>query len=113
MTPIINPFYFYLIELCGAIKTVAIIVLVFSLVVVTFGILSFEIDGDKTMRRVEKIAVIIGAICVLLIIAIPSEKTAEKMLIAKYVTYENYDKGKQEVKEIVDYIFEKVEESKE
>ena len=109
--PIINPFYFYLIDLCGTLKDIGIIVgFIFLILGLIFAIFSW---ADKTKNPFSKILIILGTISLLIGVVIPSKKTAEKMLVAKYVTYENYENGNQEVKEIVDYIFEKIEKDKE
>ena len=113
MTPIINPFYFYLIEVCGTIREVAFFAGGGAVVLGAIFLFIAWTEGEDEFKNAMKKFFIAGAITLIIGLIIPSQKTAEKMLIAKYVTYENYDKGKQEVKEIVDYIFEKVEESKE
>lgn len=45
-------------------------------------------------------------------IAIPSKETIYKMLVSKYVTYENIDKATDTIKDGVDYIFEKLDGNK-
>lgn len=110
MTYIINPFYFYLSDLCGAINIACLLCGFFSMLAGSIFLLAFTDEDEKTIQKNGMKAIIIGAFIIVIGIITPSKETVERMIIAKYVTYENYEKGKEEVKEIVDYIFEKFEE---
>ena len=39
----------------------------------------------------------------------PSKETCEEMMIASVVTHENVDQAKDDVKSIIDYVFDKIE----
>jgi nucleoid DNA-binding protein len=47
---------------------------------------------------------------VILAVFTPSSQTCEKMLISSVVTHENVESTKEDAKEFVDYLFEKIEE---
>lgn len=64
--------------------------------------------NKKMRKRVNKIIVVVS-ISIVGIVAIPSEETMYKMLVARYVTYENVDKASKTIKDGVDYIFKKLD----
>lgn len=112
---IISPWIFYVVSLLdrlskGLIALLAIIVFGFCLYydkatsMYSDTNLFFH-ECEKTIRK----WFIACIVCVLGIVAIPSEETMYKMLVAKYVTYENVDKASKTIKEGVDYIFEKLD----
>ena len=111
---IVDTKYFYWIEVAGTIKTIGFALIIFgsiSLIMSIAVLVVLEDTDDEFYKKVKLIAKSIGVLIIIstsLVIFIPSQKTAEKMLIAKYVTYENVEAGKEEVKELVDYIFEKL-----
>jgi hypothetical protein len=52
---------------------------------------------------------VITVIFIFLACAIPSKETCEEMMIASVVTHENVDQAKDDVKSIVDYVFDRIE----
>ena len=112
MTYIINPFYFYLVEIFGMLDFVAIFCGIVFLLISTFACSFYYSEHECTPPFFKKF-IIAGAISLFVGILIPSQTTVEKMLIARYVTIENYEHGKKEVKEIIDYIFDKFENREE
>lgn len=68
-------------------------------------IIEFKVKQKSNIKKV----IITTIICALGVVAIPSEETMYKMLVAKYVTYENIDKATKSIKDGVDYIFEKLD----
>ena len=70
----------------------------------------------KFCKKIIKVSVIVTIISAVLMVAVPSEETVNKMMISSFITKENVEKIKEETKEgakeIVDYIAEKAIELK-
>lgn len=120
--PVINPWLFCVIELLGNLKFAAGVVCFISvfLLVAALFIYGMETDGCypnesllKGCKKISKISIISLIISSIMCIAIPSKDTMYKMLVAKYVTYENIDKATDTIKDGVDYIFDKLDGDKE
>ena len=128
MTPIINPMWFYWIDVLGNIKTwIEIMAFIFFVPIIFLMVKTlpeyFENknsyrgiseESEKEYKMFFKITkrVITGvAILFLLSIAIPKEETFYKMMVAKYATSDNIDVVLEKITEGVDYIFDKIDES--
>lgn len=116
---VISPWLFYIIDLLDKLREVAIIV--FWIIVVTIFITGFiallegEYWEDKIIQKLKKalkLSVIPIVISSVMYVAIPSKDVMYKMLVSKYVTYENIDKATNTIKHGVDYIFEKLDGGK-
>lgn len=116
---VISPWLFYIIDLLGKLREMAIIV--FWIIVVTifitgfFALLEGEYWEDKIIQKLKKalkLSVIPIVISSVMYVAIPSKDVMYKMLVSKYVTYENIDKATNTIKDGVDYIFEKLDGGK-
>ena len=137
MTYIINPWFFYFVNLLGSFWTLISIVLFLAIIgVVGFSVWwimeafnsDFFVHDDnnehddnespfaKFCKKIIKISVIVTIISAVLMVAVPSEETVNKMMISSFITKENVEKIKEETKEgakeIVDYIAEKAIELK-
>lgn len=132
MTYYINPIWFYLMDICDWFKGISIIILCISVIALIFETVGWindyvdEFGGyifgkdikeiPQCIKFIKKIfisTVIIFIISLILSIAIPTSKTITKMLVASVITVENVNEAKENTKELVDYIFEKVSEIKE
>ena len=131
MTYIINPWFFYFANLLGSFWTLISIVL-FLAIIGTVGfsvwwlmeayVSDFFVHDDnespfsKFCKKIIKVSVIVTIISAVLMVAVPSEETANKMMISSFITKENIEKAKEGAKEgakeIVDYIAEKAIELK-
>lgn len=131
MTYIINPWFFYFVNLLGSFWTLISIVL-FLAIIGTVGfsvwwlmeayVSDFFVHDDnespfaKFCKKIIKVSVIVTIISAVLMVAVPSEETVNKMMISSFITKENVEKIKEETKEgakeIVDYIAEKAIELK-
>jgi amino acid transporter len=113
---IINPMLFYLIDVASSVEVVAIILVILcgiaiSIKVIVMGIEELEPeDVSPTVRKIIKGTFITAIVSVLLITVIPNEKTMYTMVASTFLTKENIDKTQEEIKETIDYIFDKVEE---
>ena len=131
MTYIINPWFFYFVNLLGSFWTLISIVL-FLAIIGTVGfsvwwlmeayVSDFFVHDDKETpfanfcKKIIKVSVIVTIISAVLMVAVPSEETVNKMMISSFITKENIEKAKEGAKEgakeIVDYIAEKAIELK-
>lgn len=116
MTYYINPIWFYLMNVCENLSVLSIIIggiFGFGAIVMTIGIIVNKSEGDDEMcnllTKYIKPSVIIGVIFVFLACVIPSKETCEEMMIASVVTHENVEQAKNDVKSIVDYVFDRIE----
>ena len=133
MTYYIHPIWFYLMDVCDWVKGIAIFVLVVSVFATLIEIYVYSDEyGDeikkyffKRKNKDKEIPqhliivrkVFVGTIVTLLIslllsVTIPTSKTVTKMLIASVITVENVESAKEDAKELVDYICEKISEVK-
>ena len=133
MTYYIHPIWFYLMDVCSWVKGIAIFVLVVSVFAIFIEI---YVCTDEYGDEIEKYffnkknkdkelpqyliavkKVFVGTIVTLLIslllsVTVPTSKTVTKMLIASVITVENVESAKENTKELVDYICEKISEVK-
>ena len=131
MTYIINPWFFYFASLLDSFWTLASIVLFLAIIgAVGFSVWwlmeayvsDFFVHDDKETpfanfcKKIIKVSVIVTIISAVLMVAVPSEETVNKMMISSFITKENIEKAKEGAKEgakeIVDYIAEKAIELK-
>ena len=65
---------------------------------------------SKKYKRTKNVTIAIAVLVLLTAFLIPSKNTCYQMLAAHYMTYENVDALGGQAKEVVDYIFDKVDE---
>ena len=117
MEPIINPWFFYLVNLLDRALVVAIIVLIMSVIgtVFTFFVLTdescFDEEDTKIMKKWNKVSVIALLISTFMLIAIPSKETVYEMVVASYITENNIEAAKDSAKDLIDYIVDKCDEA--
>lgn len=101
MDYIINPWWFYLVQVCGTVKFV-----LFCFGFILFGagviLLILTVNDiydwgvfdkyDKEILKLLKRAVIVGAAMLTIGILLPSEETLIKMQVAKFGTHSNAEK---------------------
>ena len=125
MNYIVNPSVFYLISVLDGLDTVCLIAGACLLAILSWFMLSYmELDKDfydnedeylldkKNMKRRITIVATIFALTVISCILIPSRRDMEKMLIASYAIEDNITAATNYGKDLVDYIFERVEKNK-
>lgn len=115
MTPIINPWLFYLVDVIDNFKSACFILIL--LIVIAFGAIvlieigeaadELELDEVKVIKTLKKI-VVAGVLLMTLNMLLPSKKTCYQMMIASQVTDNNIQKAEDVIKDSVDYIFEKI-----
>ena len=110
MTPIINPWWFYAMEVC---ETLKVICSVFSglggvafLVIALLDIL----DGIHIKAKYTKLITYLFVVTILLSVLLPSEKTLTKMLIAQNITYERVEIATDTVEQVYNDIMDLIED---
>jgi uncharacterized membrane protein len=124
MKPLIDPEIFYWMDVCENLKILIAFFLVISICAL-LGFILFWIFSDdpwKSEEDKEKLDIkckkwiirlsIISVVSTLSLIFIPSKETMYTMLIVNNLTEDNLSKGKEEVKELIDYTVEKLNEVK-
>ncbi len=119
MDYIINPMWFYWIEVADTIKALSIgamIVLLISAIILAATASTDDEFGDnnaaKTKRNVMVLCLIGLAVSALVCIIVPSRDTLISIQIAKLATHDNVNLTVDKIKEIVDYIISAVKEIK-
>lgn len=118
MTYYINPIFFYLMGVTNNIKIAGWIFGVGAPAIAL--LIMFALSGDwddedfsNWWKKTKRIAIPMSIIGLTLALFAPSKDTVKEMMIASVVTEERVDKTVEDVKEFVDYVFEKVNESEE
>ena len=114
MTPIINPWLFYLVDTLDVLQIMFIFLVIALAIVIMF--ITLRIDGlgrdekeeMKSAKRTRKIVISISILLLVAIPFIPSKETCYQMMIASQVTDNNIQKAEDVIKDSVDYIFEKI-----
>ena len=105
---IINPAWFYWIDVVNAVKGFAIVSAIVLLLGTGLVSLLFmdDVFGDERERynKILPKTAIAGVIFLLAAIFIPSKETLIEMQIAKYATWENAEWTVDTIKDVVDYI---------
>lgn len=119
MTPIINPWLFYLVDVIGNFKSACFVLIL--LIVIGFGATvlieigetadELELDEAKVIKTLKKMAIVVVLLMTFNML-LPSKKTCYQMMIASQVTDNNIQKAEDVIKDSVDYIFEKINEGK-
>ena len=122
MDYIINPMWFYWLQVADAVKSECIILTVIIgsiLVIAAFVCGVWTIFGDnyytdecaKLIKYIKRL-VPIFIITTLCVIFVPSKRTLIEMEIAKHATYSNVESVKEQIKDATDYILDKLEGDK-
>ena len=126
MEPIINPWFFYFIDIGDSLDTLALTIAVIT-GIIWVGLwiaASVMIDECRTLAenmqnkyirfcwKKGKLFMIIMIVTAIIGIAIPSKSAMVEMTVMQQVTPNNIEKGKEIVKSTTDYIFEKFEKLK-
>lgn len=117
MNYIINPSWFYWLNVVDGLKVVLLAITIVGGIVgvcaALCGIDDWISDKEvKKLRKISKISIIIFLVCIIAFIFIPSKQTLIEMQVAKFATYENAEWTVDTIKSAVDYIVEAVESIK-
>lgn len=111
MTPIINPWLFYLVDVMDNLKFECLFIpMLFLLYMLSIAYTKEEdINEEKIVKIVKKLIICFGLMFTVESF-LPSKKACYQMMIASQVTKENIQKAEDTIKSSVDYIFEKINE---
>ena len=109
MEPIINPLFFYLINLAGNLRNIAEILIFggFAMVTILYGLMD---DFTKCTHTLIKTFIIIVCVSIVIVIFIPSQETCYQMFVASLATPDNLNLVVDTGKSIADYIVESAAE---
>lgn len=116
MNYLINPIWFYLISLVDNVRGITIVAVLIT--VMAAGVVAIWTDDTSVFgspqeeiivlkKKIKKFAILF-VIESLILIFVPSKSDMEKMLMASYATGENITTATNYGKDLVDYIFNKV-----
>lgn len=123
MNPIISPLTIYLINLMEPLHAIFIgACIVFLALGILYGIdyldnkdsstEKYQKQAQKALGRTRRMAVIC-VLCMLLVVFVPSKNTIIEMIVAQNITVDNINAGEEKLKEAIDYLVDKVKETKE
>ena len=112
----INPMWFYWLNIVdtlnGTIAVAALIAVIAGVIILLLGISTLVDDEDEVMAKrflkLGAVFIIIAVVCWLGYIFVPNKETLIEMQVAKLATPENAAITAEKLKEVVDYIIEKV-----
>lgn len=118
MTPIINPWLFYLVNFLVNLQDICLIVLIVcgvAMVIISLTDFVYDDYGEeekiKANKKTKKRLLTISVPLLIVITFIPTRETCYQMMIASQVTDDNIQSAEDVIKDSVDYIFEKLKES--
>lgn len=117
MEPIINPLWFYLIDVVDGVNftsTLMLFVSLIALAIISFGTLfcwledTLEENEKKSYFKYLKLVLKVIVPCVIITIFTPCSDTIYKMIIADNITPHNIEVVGDTIEGGIDYIFEKI-----
>jgi len=116
LNPIIDPSFIYLLQLVEGLHVFAICAIPFSLgYLLISGIfiavdISIQDDIVVSLKKYQKISIIITIIAILILIFVPSKETLIAITAAKAITPDNLALVGDSLEEALNYIFSKIAE---
>ena len=116
MNPIIDPSFIYLLQLIEGLHIFAICAMPFSLVYLLISVIFIAVDDSMgkdlvaSLKKYQKISIIITIIATLILIFVPSKETLIAMTAAKATTPDNLALVGNSLEEALNYIFSKIAE---
>lgn len=114
---LINPLWIYLIDLFSKLNGLSFATIIIGacavcVMLIIYGVATLEGEGEEVegLKPYMKKCVIAVIVATIGFVSIPSEKTMYTMFVTSYITEENLNSAKETVTDVVDYIFEKVDE---
>ena len=108
---IINPLWFYLINVSSNLQIVCGVIACFALIIILISILMYPIleDMGTEFKGLRTKLVIIGIVCTFIGILAPSKETCYQMMVVSLVTKENIKITAEAGKETIDYIVDSID----
>lgn len=116
MNPIIDPSFIYLLQLIEGLHIFAICAMPFSLAYLLVSVIFIAVDDSigkdlvASLKKYQKISIIITIIATLILIFVPSKETLIAMTAAKAITPDNLALVGNNLEEALNYIFSKIAE---
>lgn len=109
--PIISPWLFYFIDVCGSIRALCL----FSCVILFIGLLwqgmdyvvAFDYKKTEIAKKIKGYLIVLAAFSLVFIIT-PTPATVYKMIIASYVTPDNINTGIEITKDGIQFIMQTI-----
>lgn len=118
MTPIINPMFFYWIEVADAIKVTCLIVAILAGIIAVVMLLTAsdyvfdkEDEDDRAYLRRRRVLLAVSVITLIIAVLTPSRDTMYKMAAASFVTEDNIEYVVEKGKDGIEYIVEVIEDA--
>lgn len=120
MDYIINPMWFYWINVVSTIKVILILLEIGTIIALSFGVVGYCLtykdnlsDGEfEASKKLIRISLPMAIVTAILLIFIPGKQTMIEMQIARYATTENAEWTVETIKSAVDYIVESMQKLK-
>ena len=109
MTPIINPWLFYLVDVISNLKIMCCVFPLAILGGILLWIVCDEDASEEKLNRLFKKWFIAAIVFLAFTLFLPSKKTCYQMMVSSQVTEENIKSAEDVIKDSVDYIFEKID----
>ena len=111
---IINPLWFYLINLSSNLHIACSVITVLAFIIVFILILLIdmseeEFDMGEKFKSLGTKLVIIGIVCTFISILTPSKETCYQMMVASLITKNNIKITAEAGKETIDYIVDSID----
>lgn len=101
---IINPAWFYWVNVATGIKIVAIVSACMSLIACIPLAITVYGEEDDDYLKLLRVTMVVAVLSILGAIFVPTKETLIEMQVAKYATWENAEWTVDAVKDAVDYI---------
>ena len=120
MEPIISPVWIYLIHVLNTIYGLSLFALIGSGFVMIMSPLIADCivdcghheESERVMYKIIKICAIVAAICIILLIFIPNEKTIYAMIAASIITPDNISGTEEHIVDLISKIAKAGRETK-
>lgn len=109
MNYIIDPMWFYWMNVLGGVKLC--LAIVGGITAAVFGLLAIfgYTEGADEMCKHSIVFALIGLALAIVSVFVPAKQTIIEMMIAKYATYDNAEWTVDAIKQAVDYIVQTIE----
>ena len=116
MEYIINPEWFYWLSVFGGVKTLSILVAIFSFIIVIVLIVCYFVECDfhnneHCLTIYKRWILLCFVVCIssmLIAVFVPDKQTMIEMQVATVATKTNVEWTVEQLKVVVDYIFERI-----
>lgn len=109
MKPIINPWLFYFASVSDRLCILAVMLSIAFIVCSIIFLIDYG-DGNDLSLKTSKKFFICSLISISIGVLMPSKNTIYEMVVANNITPATIEKGEEEIKDVVDYIVDKISE---